>query len=301
MPTTGTKCGEVPDEPEKFPTSIRRAGQMAQPPPFGRTRRDSRSRGRMIALTGRGTMGLEQVVADLRRRRATIGDDDPRRFFHGAYTRAVSSLLASLDSGMFVDPDWVEDLAETLAGFYLSAFDAHDSGDGVPAPWALALGAGRDPALPPLRMVLIGMNAHVNYDLPRALVAVIDPDDFEDRGLLAHRDLDVRAVDEILASGVTDHDRTLAAMERGTDQPLIDRILRPLNRRGTHVFFTDARSKVWHNAEVLARAVRRNTYEQKLAELEASVTRRLSNLMEPRRMIVDLTRDGFGIELIGDE
>jgi hypothetical protein len=246
-------------------------------------------------------MGLDRVVTDLGHRRASIGDDDPRRFFHDAYTRAASSLVASLDSGMFVDPDWVEDLAETLAGCYLSAFDAHESGDGAPAPWSLALGAGREPVLPPLRLVLIGMNAHINYDLPRALVAVIDPGDFDDRGLLAHRDLDLRAVDEILAAGVTDHDRTLAAMERGVNLPLIDRILQPINRRGTRVFFTDARSKVWHNAEVLARAVRRGTYEQKLAELEESVTHRLSNLMEPRRMIVDLTGNGFGIELIGDE
>jgi hypothetical protein len=202
---------------------------------------------------------------------------------------------------MFVDPDWVEILLETMAGLYTTAFDLHASGRPAPEPWTLALDVGRSPRLPPLRMVMIGMNAHINCDLPQALVEVIDPDDFADRGLIAHRDLDLRAVDEILASGVTDHDRELAALEGPVERPLVDRILRPFTRRGTHVFFTGARSKVWHNAEVLARARKRGDYTQKLSELEQRVTRRLSNLVEPRRVIVDLNRDGFGIELIGDD
>ena len=36
------------------------------------------------------------------------------------------------------------------------------------------------PACPPLRHVLLGINAHVNYDLPQALLAVISDDDFTD-------------------------------------------------------------------------------------------------------------------------
>ena len=41
----------------------------------------------------------------------------------------------------------------------------------MPRPWRLAFEAPAD--LPALRQVLLGINAHVNYDLPQALLAVI--------------------------------------------------------------------------------------------------------------------------------
>ena len=43
-------------------------------------------------------------------------------------------------------------------------------------PWRLAFDAPAE--LPALRHVLLGINAHVNYDLPQALLAVISDEDF---------------------------------------------------------------------------------------------------------------------------
>lgn len=63
--------------------------------------------------------------------------------------------------------------------------------------------ATRDrPELPPLRHVLLGMNAHINYDLPQALIAVIEPNDFDHFTLLRRRAADHRHVDDVLLAWV---------------------------------------------------------------------------------------------------
>jgi hypothetical protein len=77
-------------------------------------------------------------------------------------------------------------------------------------PWEIAFGA---PAgLPPLRHVLLGMNAHINYDLPQALLAVITDEEFGDPALLARRRSDHQAIDRVLGSRVAAEDDELASV-----------------------------------------------------------------------------------------
>jgi hypothetical protein len=59
----------------------------------------------------------------------------------------------------FEDPDWVQRWDVAFAQLYL------DAGDAASRPWRLAFSAPAE--LPPLRHVLLGINAHLNYDLPQ--------------------------------------------------------------------------------------------------------------------------------------
>src|SRR5262249_15819502 len=68
---------------------------------------------------------------------------------------------------------------------YLVALDAHLAGDKPSRPWRLAFDASPD--LPALRLVLLGINAHVNFDLPQALLAVISDADFENTSVMDSR------------------------------------------------------------------------------------------------------------------
>ena len=98
------------------------------------------------------------------------------------------------------------------------------------------------------------MNAHINYDLPQALVAVITDEEFDDAALLARREADHRAIDGVLASRVAAEDDELTALSGPVS--LLDRLLRPFNRLGTQRFLREAREKVWANAIALSRARR---------------------------------------------
>jgi hypothetical protein len=147
-----------------------------------------------------------------------------------------------------------------------------------------------------LRHVLLGMNAHINYDLPQALIAVISPTEFDDPRVRQRRAADHRRIDDVLAGRVRAEDAELTALSRPS---LVDRLLAPVNRAATKRFLTEARTKVWHNSMVLDRARRTGPerYQTVLAELEALSAARLVDLIAPGQVILKLVRKGFGVVL----
>ena len=99
-------------------------------------------------------------------------------------------------AGGFEDPAWVSPWDEVFAELFLDAHDADLAGRPVPRPWRLAFAA--DPAMHPLGHLLLAMNAHINFDLPRSILAVVSDADFADPALLARRDRDHQRIDEVL-------------------------------------------------------------------------------------------------------
>src|ERR1700689_1510706 len=170
----------------------------------------------------------------------------PRRGFHPTYLRTTIAVADRIRAGGFDDPGWVERWDVAFADLYLDALQAALAGRRPPMPWEAAFSA---PAtLPPVRHVLLGMNAHINYDLPQALLAVISDEEFADPALLARRESDHRAIDDVLASRVGAEGDELASVS-GPGSAL-DRLLAPLSRRGTRGFLRQARGRVWANAGV---------------------------------------------------
>src|SRR4029079_7346097 len=162
-----------------------------------------------------------------------------RRVFLGTYQRTTAAVGAAIEGAGFEDPAWVERWDVVFARLYLAAHDADLAGGPVPRPWRLAFDAPDD--LPDLRHVLLGINAHVNYDLPQALLAVISEKDFTDPALMDRRRRDHESIDGVLAGRVSAEDNLLG------ERSLLDRVLTPLNRVGTKRFLKEARRKVWHN------------------------------------------------------
>jgi hypothetical protein len=220
---------------------------------------------------------------------------DKRRYFHATYLRTTIAVAQEIRRGGFADAEWVERWDVVFADLYLDALEGDMAGRRPSRPWAIAFGA---PAgLPPLRHVLLGMNAHINYDLPQALVAVISDDQFDDAALLARREADHRAIDEVLASRVAAEDDELTKLSGPA--PLLDRLLRPVNRLGSQRFLREAREKVWANATVLSRARRRSpdAYAAVLAQLEELSTAKVTALQVPGQVLLKLAATGFGVRL----
>ncbi len=170
-------------------------------------------------------------------------------------------------------------------------------GEPVPGPWRVAFDTARDrPELPPLRHILLGMNAHINYDLPQALIAVISPAEFDDPAILQARARDHTHVDTVLLARVSAEDDELRAVH---PRSLVDRLLGPANRAATRRLLTEARAKVWHNTAVLDRARQDGPerYAAVLTELETSCTAKLVELTAPGQVLLRLARRGFGVLL----
>ena len=109
-----------------------------------------------------------------------------QRVFLQTYQRTTVAVGNAVERALFEDPGWVERWDVVFAKLYLTALDAEIAGDHtVPRPWRLAFAASSD--LPPLRLVLLGVNAHVNFDLPQALLAVISDEEFSDPAIMNRR------------------------------------------------------------------------------------------------------------------
>lgn len=221
----------------------------------------------------------------------------PQRYFHAVYLRTTEAVAAEIERDGFTDGDWVRRWDLAFASLYLDALDADRSGGHVTQPWQIAFAAARDrPDLPPLQHVLLGLNAHINFDLPQALIAVINAEDFGDAAILRVRDADHRQVDFVLQSRVSAEDRELSAVSRVA---LLDRLLRPANRAASRRFLAEAREKVWHNARVLDRARRIGSYETTLGDLEELCGERVRDLVAPGPVLLKLAGRGFGVRLPG--
>jgi uncharacterized membrane protein len=214
-----------------------------------------------------------------------------RRSFIETYRRTTLAVGKAVAAAQFEDPDWVSAWDVVFAELYLQAHDADRTGGVVPRPWRLAFDASAD--LPPLRHVLLGINAHVNYDLPQALLGVISDAEFTDAVLLDRRRRDHERIDGVLSGRVAAEDAEL-----GT-KTLLDRVLTPLNRASSRRFLREARQKVWHNTEQLqhARLAGADAYRSRLAELEVLSAARIADLLAPGPVLLRLGVAGFGVVL----
>jgi hypothetical protein len=242
------------------------------------------------------TDSIDDLVARMREQldqMAAAGD--ARRFFHATYMRTTQAVADEIQRGGFADADWMRRWDIVFAELYLDALAADIRGDAVPGPWQVAFAAALErPNLAPLRHVLFGMNAHINFDLPQALLAVIGPADFDDPAVLASRLADHRHLDDVLQSRVGAEDQELAAVSRVT---LLDRLLKPANRAASKRFLAESRDKVWHNTRQLDRARREGSYVDRLADLERLCERRLAELTAPGPVLLRLAARGFGVVL----
>ncbi|HEY3563304.1 MAG TPA: DUF5995 family protein [Kribbella sp.] len=232
---------------------------------------------------------IADVVARMQQRLDVLPDAlAQRRFFLGTYLRTTQAVGTAIDHARFEDPEWVEGWDVAFAELYLQAHD----GDLVARPWRLAFDA--PPELPALAHVLLGINAHVNYDLPQALLAVISDADFLDQHLMDRRRRDHERIDGVLSERVGAEDDELAATgARG----LLDRVLTPLNRLASQRFLRESRQKVWHNTAELQKARLDGTYEKRLAELEVLSAAKVAELLRPGQVLIRLAVTGFGVML----
>lgn len=236
---------------------------------------------------------MEQIAERL------VAQNDERQHFHLAYLHSTAAVMEDVDADRFVDSAWAELWGIAFAELYLDAFDAWEQGGNPSGPWRVAFDASKNSDIPPVRHALLGINAHINYDLPQAFLAVITDTEFDDPELMDRRAADHAHVDSILVRRVRQEDKNLKRVEEPGDRTIIDRLMMPFNRAGTRKFLKEGREKVWSNARVLSEARRLGPIElaAELSALETLCEDRVADLVTPRYVLVGLARHGFGVEL----
>lgn len=195
--------------------------------------------------------GLTTLEAGFRK------NNDRRAVFLTLYGTVSAEVCARIERGEFEDNDWVRRYTIAFADLYRVALDQYDSGDlaNLPKAWRLAFDAARTGQSLVLQDLLLGVNAHVNADLPYALTAVsIGPD-------RASRYRDHTAVNEVLRS-VTQRATARLASLYAPGLTAMDDCAGELDEMMTAFSLEVARESAWEAAAALANAT--NPFERGL-------------------------------------
>jgi len=104
----------------------------------------------------------------------TCVDADGLKWFNWLYSAVTQAVEARILSGGFTDPAWLAELDVQFARLYFDALKSSLSGQATPDCWS-ALFTRRDRAeTARIQFALAGVNAHINHDLPLALVATCE-------------------------------------------------------------------------------------------------------------------------------
>jgi hypothetical protein len=147
---------------------------------------------------------VAEVVQRLRAIRAEMRGRDGAGIFNAMYLDVTERVLAALEAGSFADPAFMTDLDIRFANLWIDAYDAANAGRALPSAWKPLFEQRRKRGLLPIQFALAGMNAHIEHDLPIAVIATCkarrrtpaDPDVREDydrvNAVLASVEVEIR-------------------------------------------------------------------------------------------------------------
>jgi hypothetical protein len=182
---------------------------------------------------------METVAAEL------PAADGVSRFNH-LYLEVTRSVDSAALTSLFEDIGFMTELDVGFAGLYFDAVDASQAGRPLPRCWAPLFEARNDSHVAPIQFALAGMNAHINHDLPLALVSTCVKAGVElDSDSPQHRDF--LKVNDLLATVET---RVKAEYVTGL-VGVADEVLGRIDDVVAMWSITEARNAAWTHAEML--------------------------------------------------
>lgn len=216
---------------------------------------------------GRSSRRIEDVIDDLdkiiERERAA---GSRRAYFPALYRATTAEVLRAVEAGQFEDPERMVRMDVIFAGLYLRAHREWTAGRPCAEPWRLAFEAASDDGLLVLQHLLLGMNAHINLDLPIAALAAAGDD-------LPRLRRDYDHLNVILTRMI---DRMQAAVNAVSPElAWLDRLGGGLDELLGSVGIKAFRDEAWERAEGLAAAADPGAARAALEDRAATFARRV--------------------------
>src|SRR6516225_10869074 len=122
-------------------------------------------------LSGAPVTSVDEAVARMEAIGAALPASDGLACFNRMYLEVTKAVSADLSQGFFADPAFMAKLDVTFANLYFAAAQAAGTPAAVPAACRPLAELRGQADVEPIQFALAGMNAHINHDLPVALVA----------------------------------------------------------------------------------------------------------------------------------
>jgi hypothetical protein len=208
-------------------------------------------------------------------------DGDRRDVFLRCYRMMTANMHTAIGSRSFEDVAWVDQFLRRFAEFYFDALAAWES-DASQAPrvWQLAHESTRRADAAILQHLLLGVNAHINYDLVLTVDELLAG---EWHAMLPHeratRHRDYCRVNDIIAS-------TIDAVQDDILSPsiplasLLDRVMGRLDEYLISRLITSWRDHTWESAIALVDAPDADARTRIIGEVEHRALR-MADLITP--------------------
>jgi len=114
---------------------------------------------------------VADVLAIMQNIEATCVDGDGLKWFNWLYLQVTAAVESRIAAGGFADPAWLAELDVQFARFYFGALALFLSGGTAPDCWKALFERRNQIQTARIQFALAGINAHINHDLPEAIVA----------------------------------------------------------------------------------------------------------------------------------
>lgn len=124
----------------------------------------------IVQITGAPAGSIQDVIDKMTELDGLLAPGDGVKWFNLLYLKVTEGVRTASAGAVWLRPAWLERLDVVFANLYFTALGTwHTNRPSVSRAWA-ALFNARSERLLRLQFALAGMNAHINHDLPLALV-----------------------------------------------------------------------------------------------------------------------------------
>ena len=189
---------------------------------------------------------IPDVLTTMQAIESICADGDGLKWFNWLYLRVTQAVEDQVNASAYGDPEWMAALDVQFAGLYFSAAQSLLSGASQPGCWAALFAVRDQTSLARIQFAFAGMNAHINHDLPLAVVNTckaygVSPQ----HGTVQYNDY--TAINGTLGTLIDAAKTTLRVRLPGDDLPAISALDDTLAAWS----ITAAREAAWNNAELL--------------------------------------------------
>lgn len=165
--------------------------------------------------------------------------------FNSMYLQVTRQVNSEIGLGFFADAHFMARLDVTFANFYFAAVNAAATPSDAPMAWRPLIESRNEPGIEPIQFALAGMNAHINHDLPLAVVATCT--DLGTQPSAGSHRADYQKVDQLLDAA----EQSVRQAFETTAELGVDRHVQAVSNLIGNWAINSARDLAWTNAQLL--------------------------------------------------
>ncbi len=229
----------------------------------------------------KGGMSSDNIVLSRMQQQLQSWEEhnDARLIFLTCYQMMTTNVLAAIANQTFEDNIWVKRLMENFAEVYFQALQHYERQETCPQVWKVAFSVSPLSKAHAIQNLLLGVNAHINYDLVFVLAQLLQ----EEWNALSSPQRQLRYRDHCRINTIiyetidSVQDQVIERFSPHFD--IIDRLMGPLDEWLTAKLIAEWRDEVWNLALALLEEVEESQVKEMSQKIERQALQKTNTIL----------------------